>query len=340
MKFSGKTRGAAAALMWVLVAGAASAAVTDQDLKKARAAAHFVVSQQNPQGEFEGGFSPIGTTADAIVSLVAARRGNEAIEDGLDYLETRQAQVDNVGLKAKVIMALVAGGRNPRDFSGRNLVREVKGSQEPTGRYGAGTAVFDHALAMLALEAANLAPSRDAEWWLVKAQCADGGWEYLEPAGSQDQHCFNGGSDDFFLSDTNTSALAVQALRFGPRIPLQRSPFRFFGAARDEEKEGWGYSPRSLTDTNSTALVIQAYVSRGKDLPQGAKAALRRLQHPLCEENGAFAYTWAEEEGSGNYVRTSPDLGATVAAIPALLEKPFPIRRADVTKGAPAPNCG
>lgn len=323
------------AVLWL--GSSAGATVTDRDKVSARYAARYLVKQQEPDGSIPG-FSRVGTTADAVVSLVAARRGPRAIESAIEYLRAHEAEVNNVGLKAKVVMALVAAGHDPRNFEGRNLVREIRRTERGTGRLGAGTAVFDHALGMLALVAADVQPSHDMRWWLVKAQCADGGWEYESPAGSQDAHCNSGAPDDYFPSDTNTTSLAVQALRFGRTLRLQTSPFSFFRATRDDRKRGWGYTFGYMTDTNSTALVIQAYVAVGEDLPQGAKDALRRLQYGFCDEGGAFAYTWVDD-GDGTYSRSGPDVGATVGAIPGLVEKPFPIRHYDVTKGAPRLDC-
>lgn len=289
-------------------------------------AARYVVSQQSANGAIPT-FSEIAGTADGVLALVSVGGGAPAIDDALGFLRRNDAEIDSVGEKAKVVMALVAAGKNERSFAGRDLVDELVSSQSPNGRYGQDTAVFDHALAILALGAAGQ-PVGDATRWLARGQCDDGGWQRDRPAQSfENRHCFSGNDADAFTkSDTNTTALAVQALEMTARNEdLDGNPFGFFRRIRDTEKNGWGYSwGFRLTDANSTALVLQAYAARGRALPDGGRRALAALQGRLCGSNaGAFSFTW-EKDGAG-YRRTEPDVGATVAAIPALIRRSFPV---------------
>ena len=241
-------------------------------------------------------------------------------------------------------MALVASERNPRAFGGRNLVNEISSIQIDSGRYGVDTAVFDHALATLAIGSVD-GPIGSATRWLAKAQCDDGGWQRDRPAQpSENRHCFNGNDGDAFTkSDTNTTGLAVQALALTAREEnLEGNPFGFFRRIRDAEKRGWGYSwGFRLTDANSTALVLQAYFAAGRDLPDGSRRALIRLQHRLCGRGaGAFSFTWEALEGGG-YKRSGRDVGATVAAIPALMGQAFPVEPSDSYKPPPKiESCG
>lgn len=323
----------ALAVAGALVGGTAQAAVSDADRRAAKAGARYLVNEQKRSGKFAG-FSDVGSTADAIVSLVAARRGPKAINKAYGFLERNQADVTGVGLIAKVIMALTATGRDPRSFEGRDLVAEITSLEQENGQYGEGTAVFDQALAILALVSAGEEPSQAAKSWLADAQCGDGGWEYLSPPSEgDDESCYNGQPDDFFTSDTNTTGYAVQALEAAAgNVPLDADPLAFLTAARDERKNGWGYTPGSLTDANSTSLVIQAFVAAGETVPTGAKKALRALQWRACEVKGGFAYTWQDEDGDGDLEKTLADVGATIAALPALLEQPFPVTGSLPTK--------
>ncbi|MDP9068928.1 MAG: hypothetical protein M3N53_11380 [Actinomycetota bacterium] len=308
--------------------------------KRARVAAGYVASQQNEDGSFPG-FSPLGSTSDAILSLVAVRRGPRAIEEGLDFLEANVAEADTIGEKAKLVMAAVAGGRDPRNFGGENLVQQILDSEQQNGRYGATTEVFNHALAILALVAAPGAdPSSNALTWLIEAQCGDGGWQFDEPQRqNENEHCQNPQDpNDFFQSDTNTTSYAVQAIAAHPQAtaPLEKSPFRFFRQIRDPEKNGWGFDRAfNLTDANSTALVIQAFAAFGKRLPAGAMKALTRLQYRLCgQKRGAFARSYEQRE-DGTYKKTPPDPGATIGAILGLLKEPLPVEPATVTRPVP-----
>ncbi|MFP5298055.1 MAG: hypothetical protein ACLGHL_03580 [Actinomycetota bacterium] len=326
-----------------LAAPTATAAVTDND--RAKWAIGYVLGSRNDDGSFPG-FSAIGSTADALVSMAATNRGERAVGAAVTFLRENQDQITGVGLTAKVVMGLVAVNSDPRDFEGRDLVAEITGTIQPDGRLGEGTAVFDHALGLLALRAAGESIGAQPYVWLVNAQCEDGGWQYDEPAAEgDDEHCVSDPATDYFGSDTNTTALAVMALQGQAGPAPDVNPFRFFRQLRDDIKGGWGYTwSFGLTDTNSTSLVIQAYAAAGKDLPDGAKKALRRLQYgPCSSKGGAFAFTYSDENEDGRYSRserTGPDAGASIAGVLGLLEKPLPLAGRDVTRGAPKVNCG
>lgn len=336
------SRGAALGAVAALIISVAPAGAGPTLKKRARVAAGYLVSQQADDGSFPG-FSPLGGTADAVVSLVAVRRGPKAIEAALDHLEANVGEADMIGEKAKLVMAAVAGGRDPLDFGGQNLVADIAASEQDNGRYGATTEVFNHALAMLALEAApTVDPSTNALTWLVEAQCGDGGWQFDEPPrANEDEHCSNPQDpNDFFQSDTNTTSYAVQAIAAHPQAtaPLEKSPFKFFRQMRDPAKRGWGYDRVfSLTDTNSTALVIQAFKAAGKPLPKGAVNALKKLQYRLCgKKRGAFPYSY-EKQDDGTYKKTAPDVGATTGGIMGLLKKPLPVQYREVSTAVPRP---
>jgi hypothetical protein len=247
--------------------------------------------------------------------------------------------VTNVGQRAQVALAVVAAGGSPSEFGGRNLIAQLRATERPNGRYGRGTDVYEHALAMLALAAADAGPSAAATAWLARAQCGDGGWQNDDPPGpDEDRHCLDrvdpGG--DFFTSDTNTTGVAVQALEVGrgSAVP-SHDPFDFFAAIRDPRFGGWGYTwGFETTDANSTALVVEAYAASGRRLPSGALAALKALQYRRC---GTWAYSWTDD-GRGGVVRTPPDVGATIQAIQGVLQQPLPPETLPVSKPAPDTN--
>ena len=336
-------RRAVALLVTGALIGAAPAGAAPSNKRRARVAVSYIASKQRDNGSVPA-FSMIGSTADAVLAFTVAKRGPNARASALRFLArraadpTEAASIDSVGEKAKVVLAAVAGGRDPRDFGGRNLVREIRKTRRDSGRYGKGTPVFDQALALLALDAAVARPSERAARWLADAQCRDGGWQFDEPARAGDnRHCFDGSDQDFFTSDTNTTSYAVQALTVNP-APVDVSPFRFFRRARDDVRRGWGYSPRSLTDANSTALVIQAYAARHRERPRGTLKALRRLQYRLCGRRaGAFAYTY-EPDGGGGLRKAGPDIGATIGAVPGVRKRPLPVAPLDVSKPVPDPD--
>jgi hypothetical protein len=327
-------RVAAAALsaaMLVALAPGAHGETTNK--RRARVAVRYIISNQQSDGSICA-FSCVGFTADAVVAMAGAQRGRTAIKGALDYLEdqARQGGVTSVGERAKVLLAAVAGGRDPRDFGGHDLVTEIRRSERDGGRYGPGTPVFDHATAMLGLVGAGFQPSRQAIVWLKQAQCPDHGWQYDNPRREgENRHCFTGDFDsDFFSSDTNTTSLAVEALEASGAKPRD-NPFKFFRLARDEDKGGWGYSIGYATDANSTAMVIQGYAAKDVELPDRAMPSLKSLQLRLCgSDAGAFEYSY--RDGSHD-----PDLGATVGAVLGLLKEPLPVRHPSAIKRAPDP---
>lgn len=341
---------ACGALVAVALASTASGATLR---RRANVAASWVVSQQRDNGSFLA-FSKVGSTADGILALAAAKRGPKSITKAVKYLRRKANEVagspnaiDTIGEKAKVVMALEAVGRNPRDFEGRNLVHEIRMARGDDGSYSDVTfqEVIDQALALIALEATD-APIPLVSWqWLVDAQCPDGGWQFDRPYDDQtdDEHCFNSGQFDA-MADTNTTGYAVQALSLQNEVEAA-NPFPFFRSARDGFKKGWVYEPERrcevldgsfcyLTDTNSTSLTIQAYLAAGRDVPQGGMKALKRLQYRLCgNDGGAFGFSWVQTDSG--LEKDDPNLGATTQAVPALRKKPFPLNPVEVTKPVP-----
>ena len=305
----------------------AAGAVTPSRQRALEGAA-FVVSQQRANGAICA-FSCVGSTADAVLALVSARTAPGPVKEAVAYLrrQIERGNVEGLGLQAKVAMAAVAGGANPRAFGGVNLVRTIVDAEGGDGHYG-DVAVFDQALAMLALRGAGAAPSPEARGWLAAAQCDDGGWQYDDPSEpADDAHCFDAAAPapgDFFTSDSNTTSLAIQALRSGAAVD---EAFAFLPTLRDGSA-GWGYSQCCReTDVNSTALVIQAYVAGGVPVPSGGFATIRGSQLDC----GA----WPFQPGG------SADIGATIGAILGILRQPLPVDPRSATAPVPSPgDCG
>lgn len=309
----------AAILSLFIILGTSAGAFALTDQQRARRGVSFIAGQQRANGSIPA-FSPTGSTADAILAFVAAGAGRPQIRDALAFLrrQVHNGNVTGVGLQAKVVMAVAAAGADPSTFAGANLLGAIRSQVGADGHIG-DAAVLDQSLAVLAIRSGGIVPAPRVTDWLVAAQCPDGGWAYdfpYDPA-SDDAHCNDGSGSDFFTSDSNTTAYAVQALEAVGRGVYNDNPFAFFPTIRDSSHGGWAYSTGTVvTDANSTALVIQAYVAAGHAIPPGGLQALRRLQFARC---GAWAYSW---NGS---VRGDPDIGATIGAVPGILKRPLPI---------------
>jgi len=315
----------------LLLAGALPASATGlTDHLRAVRGAQYIAAQQKASGAFPG-FSAVGSTADAVIALVAARQGSATVAGAVRYLKEKVAagRVGTIGLQAKVALALEAAGRNPRAAGGRDLIAGLQDTLGAGGHYGA-SAVFDDALAVLALEGAGVTPPVSAFAWLATAQCPDGGWQYDAPyaPATDDAHCFTGdAATDYFESDTNTTAYVVMAFAGAGAGDWPSDPFGFFAAIRDTARGGWGYTwGTQTTDANSTALVIQAYAATGATRPGGAMAALRGLQLSC----GAWAYTWKGRSPG------APDAGATIGAVPGILGRGLPLQGSGFDTARPA----
>lgn len=325
-----------AALALSVGLGALPATARVSTSERAYGASGYVASRQAPSGKVKV-FSPLGSTADAVVAWVAAGFApSRASRRALGYLRDHIDEATTVGLKAKVALAVVASGKDPRAFAGRDLIAEIVAAQQPDGHYGEENfqEVFDHVLAMLALSAsvdAPLDPANDTQGaidWLVAAQCPDGGWQYDEPydPAVDDEHCTAADPNDYDHSNVDSTAYAIQALAVhGSLGDTTADPVAFLTSTRDPIKGGWGYDTTfPLTNANSTALALQALEAAGADEPSGAMRALKRLQYRVCgDKRGAFAFTY--EANDDGYARGAPDVFATIGAILGLLREPLPV---------------
>jgi hypothetical protein len=297
------------------------------------AALDYVASQQNPDGGFGSGFSPdstISSTADALLAIVAAgadpatfdQEGNTPVT----YLAANAPAAASAGDLAKLIMAAIAAGENPRAFGGVDSVAKLEALAGASGRIGGETDTFvSHTLAVLALASAGRPVPAASIDYVTAAQQEGGSWAWDGTAGT--------------AGDTNTTAFAVQALiaagEAASSDEVSNALAYYKGIQNDDG--GWPYQNPSdfgtATDANSTAVAIQAILAAGQD-PAGADwtaagggmplSALEALQN----ESGAFAWQAAVPDDN---------LLATVQALPAVAGKVFPIATMDVGEAAAPP---
>jgi LPXTG-motif cell wall-anchored protein len=316
---------AAALALVTFVAPAGAQTAGGEPLARALA---WVQSQQQPDGGFPG-FSA-GETADAVVGLVAAgvdpngvlREGNSPVS----FLGNQAASyaTRSTGAAAKLTLAVVAAGKDPRAFGGVDLPAEIgKGYSPATGQYGAD--VTGHCLALLAVRSVGAAAPPAAIARLGALQNADGGWSFDGQAASG--------------SDTNTTSLCAQAL-----VAHGADAQRALGYLKSQQNAdgGFPYSKTSSfgsdTDANSTALVIEALAALGQDTAT-ARQALVALQN----SSGAFRYQASQPDDN---------VLATYQALLGLSNRPQPVASVSVpgaqeaiaptTPAAPAalPNTG
>lgn len=258
---------------------------------------------QQADGGFTNGFaegSNIGATADAVLALVAA--GVDPAEwtiGGHDPLEYLAAETGNVSGPGEAAKVAMAVTAAGLDASAFGGSDLIAVIQ---GGFDPATGLFgggpfDSALALIALAAADDPAPEGAVDGLLATRLEDGSFSFT-------------GDTTPGAGDSNTTALAIQALvaagagdQVGPSIEYLR--------AAQNDDGGWTYQKPSAfgeeTDANSTALAIQALLAAGEDLAAWGDPvqSLLSLQAP----SGAFLFN--RSIGADNVL-------ATVQAIPAL----------------------
>jgi prenyltransferase beta subunit len=312
----------------VLVLAGASLAFAAADMG---AALDYLQTQQNADGGFGSGFSPdstVGSTADAVLAIIAgggdpasfAQNGNTP----LTYLAEQAGSVSTSGDLAKLIMAAVTAGENPRELGGVDSVARLEGTIDAGGRIGTDNDTFvSHLLAVLALRSVERPVPEAAVTYIEEVQQEGGGWAWDGTAETP--------------ADTNTTAFAVQALaaasQTGESEAISQAMDYYQGI--QNEDGGWPYqSPSDFgtdTDANSTALTIQAILAAGQnpaDWTAGAGQDPVSALESFQNQSGAFAWQAAAPDDN---------LLATVQAIPALAGETLPLATMDVGAAAAAP---
>jgi hypothetical protein len=282
------------------------------------AATGWLLALQDDSGAFPGfsGEPDPGATTDAVIALYAARESDPqagaAVERAMSYLAGEAEGYARIGAgqAAKLAMAAVAGGHDPRAFGGVDLLAAMQAPPTQTiehpiaGIFGAD--LYSHALVLLAFVAVG-EPVDDAAITPFRAtQNAAGGWAF-------------DGSTDAGAADSNTTALILQALAASGHgdDPMIGRGLAFLKALLAPDG-GFASGPTEplVADANSTALVIQALIATGQNpaAPEwgDAPGALARFQTP----SGGLRYL-ADDE--------APNLLATLQAIPALAGAPLPV---------------
>ena len=303
----------AATLCLAILVAPAPARATDPIASATLRASAWLAGQQQPDGGFNSGFSPKsdpGATADAIVALAAAGRAPASIQSAagasaLDYLATSAAGGTlKTGQVAKVVVAVVASGLDPRRFGGRDLIADLRVGED-AGSGVIGGSVFVHALAMIAMARAKEPLPVRATPTLLSYQASSGGWS------------FSGHG----IPDVDSTAIAAIALMANGYSGASGPAGRALGYLNSLQNSDGGFPYQSPSDygtdsnTNSTALVILAHIASG-DQPEswfrpGGYNALGNLvlaQRP----SGAMPYQAAYPDES---------VLATIGAIPALMRQ-------------------
>lgn len=240
----------AVAISSLLVAGPVAAA----DSPVSRAVA-YLFAAQGADGSLGGS---AGETEDYILGSAAAGFDPATLvacsgKSAFDYLAANVTTATaDAGKTAKLILAVVAGHRDPTSFGGSDLLARLDADHSSgTGAYGDGS-TFSQSLAILALHAAARPIPADSVAYLASLQDTDGSWNY-------------GTKADAVAGDTNSTAVALMALAAaGTSTPVAKALTWLH--AQQLADGGFPYQVGSgaTSDPDSDALVIEALTAVGE----------------------------------------------------------------------------
>lgn len=189
-----------------------------------------------------------------------------------------------------------------------------------TGLYGTADPQFDgvwrQSLALLAQDTVGVIPSAQAVQWLTGQQCDNGGFAPFraDPAKACDAKT---------LVDTNNTAAAVQALwAVGGHGDAVEDALAWLKSVQNKDG-GWGYTPGSPSDANSTSVVIGALTATGTAPEKVQKAgkspydALLTFALPCAKDKGAGAFAFQPDKDG----KLLANADATAAGVLGVLGK-------------------
>ncbi len=264
--------------------------------------AEWLLSQQQADGSFDSYyFYPLDPTACSVYALNAA--GYQISPATQQFIEQNAAGYASYPDRAAAfVMAQLLTGRDPRSVGGIDLVAAIVKSYNPaTGMYGED--LHQHALVIMALNAAGETIEPQAIQTILDQQAADGSWN----------------------TSTQSTALQIQALVAADQKQSAVIPaaLAFLQTQQDFDRgfmNNRNFPPSAFKDAVSTALAIQAILATGGN-PNEA---------PWADANSnPFKALSSLQIANGGFVRDSstpqPDTISTCSAVPALLHKTYPL---------------
>ncbi len=293
---------------------------TDKPILKAL---RYLKSVQHSDGGFGENESSFAKTCWVIMALVSAKQNPyKWVKDGnssVDYLKHEiRRQIDKMGTAdlARTILTVIAIGKDPRNFTGIDLVSKLKEKIKPNGQIG--DHIYTTIWGIIALKACGVDVSKSVEW-LKMHQNSDGGFGWTVGA----------------KSDYDDTAAAIVALIEGG-VPRNSSVIKraldFLKTGQNEDG-GFRYFGNSASNSASDAWAIWGIIASGQNPTEWKKNNVSVVEHLLSlqAEKGYFKYT--------KYQVSNPCY-MTACAIMALLGKyppVYPSGYVNLTIPTPAP---
>jgi hypothetical protein len=233
-------------------------------------AADWLAAQQRPSGGFAaeaGREAGAETTSWAMLALAAAGRNPLDVTDAgkspVDFLRNHLDEVRDAGDVARTILALEAGGVDPRSFGGENLVERLLAQRRQGGSYQGWPATSAYAVLALRSAGAGGSTAGTVEW-LRQVQGKDGGW----------------GNEPGDAGTPEITGAVLQVLSPGSKASEDALAY-----LRKAKRPNGGFAPGNNLPANaqSTAWTSEGLLAAGKDpnsfgSGQSSFAYLRSLQ--------------------------------------------------------------
>ncbi|WP_089101397.1 prenyltransferase/squalene oxidase repeat-containing protein [Streptomyces hyaluromycini] len=211
-----------------------------------------------------------------------------------------------IGTATPATTALAAGDPSPSPSASAVL---------PSGLYGSSDPKFDgvwrQSLALLAQRAVGVTPAAKAVDWLAGQQCANGSFAAFraEPTAACDAKA---------AVDTNSTAAAVQALKTAGGHDSAADKAVTWLKSQQNKDGGWGYTPGSPSDTNSTGVVVGALAAAGASADRSPYDLLAKWSIPCAEDGGGALAYQPDKQG-----KLAANADATAAGVLGALGKGF-----------------
>jgi hypothetical protein len=264
------------------------------------AAAGWLARQMTDGDHFEvdfGGqvFPDQGLTIDAVYAFATAKVADDFAASAMLWLAQPDILTGYIGdgtveayagPTAKLALAVQVRDGDPTDFGGVDLITQLRGLQQPSGRFtdrsqfGDFSNAFSQSLAILALDRTPAGAPAATSAFLAASRCADGGYPLLF-------------AQSVCTSDVDATAMAVQALIAAGRFSDATPGLNWLVSVQGSD--GGFANSAGTPNANSTGLAGQA-LRAGLRLIPAAKAKLFLLGLQVgCSgasaDRGAVAFT-------------------------------------------------